>query len=632
VQRRFGTPDLPRTAFCPNCHVKITPGTQICSNCNSRICTHCYQIIPSMTATVCPKCGKRDFLKKPLHDIRKETTLNKQAAESFVTETEYICPICNDKMVLLPGGTLKCQSRSCGNLLSLKEFLNNQGKGRTVPTPPPDTFGMDIASRREKTSPKFFEVAKEKVRQKMDYEESLASSKESATYQEEPTVFQEESKVFQDEPLTTSIETKAPDQYFWKSNKLGKRSGSGSKSREKDWESSGSSREINIQVPWRKIGIAARFIGLIALIALVGFGIFTGVRTLIDSNIFDNVSVSTPPVSADLAITSLQFDEITQDTAIISWVTNVPATGQIEYGISDALGYATEITSEPATTHSITVKGLEPETTYHFIAVARTGDNKQVVNSEDSTFTTTAPPDTVPPVITGVDFSNVSDIDAAITWKTDEAATGKIEYGKTSGKYTDISDPITVPDTEHFVRLAGLSPSTTYHFIIRAVDNGNNEVVSDEMSFTTSAYITEGHDVGDRAIDFTLPALDDSEVTLSKYRGQIVLINFWFTTCGGCVKELPYIEEIHQTWTGNKPLTVLTIDIRDFKTNVKKLIDKNGYTFTVLLDTDDTRMWEKYGVTMAPKTFFIDANGVIREIQRGSFRDADEIREILDSM
>jgi peroxiredoxin len=625
VQRRFGTPDLPRTAFCPNCHVKITPGTQICSNCNSRICTHCYQIIPSMTATVCPKCGKRDFLKKPLNDIRMETTLKKQDTESFVTETEYLCPICHDKMVLLPGGTLKCQSRSCGNLVSLKEFLDNQGKARPAPPPSRDTFDIDIASRREKTSPKFFEVAKEKVRQKMDYEESLASQKEPVTFHEEPVVYE-------DEPLTTSIETKAPDQYFWKSDKLGKRSGSGSKGKAKDWESSKGTREMNMQVPWRKIGIAARFIGLIALIALVGFGIFTGVRALIDSDIFDNVSVATPSLNGELAITSMSFDEITQDTITLSWETNIPATGQIEYGISDALGYNTEITGEPATMHSITVTGLEPETTYHFIAVARTGDNKQVVNSEDNTFTTTAPPDTIPPVITDVDYSNVSDVDASITWKTDESATGTIEFGKSSGKYTDIGNAVISPDTEHFVRIAGLSPSTTYYFIIRAVDSSNNEVVSEEMTLTTSAYIVEGHDVGDRAIDFTLPSLDGDEVTLSQYRGQIVLINFWFTTCGGCVKELPYIEEIHQTWTGNKPLTVLTIDIRDFKTNVKKLVDKNGYTFTVLLDTDDTRMWEKYGVTMAPKTFFVDANGIIRAVQRGSFRNVDEIAEMLDSM
>jgi peroxiredoxin len=612
VQKRFGTPDLPNTAFCPNCHVKITPGTQICDNCNSRICTHCYQVIPSMTANVCPNCGKRDFLKKSLKDIRIESSLKKQTTESFTTETEYHCPICSEKMVLLQGGTLKCQSRSCGYLIALKEFLDTQGKQKIAPAPPPDTFGIDIQPPREKTSPKFFEVAKSKVRQKMDTEDSTE---------------------WEDTSFTTSIETKANDQYFWKSERLGKRrfgSGTGDKGSD-NWESGGGGKGINIEIPWRKVGIAARFVGLIALVVLVGFGIFAGVRAIIDADIFDGMSFTPPITNDELIITSLQTSDISHNTVTISWETSIPAIDQVEYGISDSMGYATEPGTELTTMHSITINGLEPETTYHFMAVSSDNDD-QVVYSAGSTFTTLLPPDNSAPIISEVKPSDISDIAVTITWKTDESASSKIEYGTASGKYTHSTDTNINMQTEHFLKLTGLSPSTTYHFVIKSADASNNEAVSKDYTFTTSAYITEGYDTGERALDFTLPTLEGSEVTLSQYRGQIVLLNFWFTTCGACVKELPYIEEIHRTWIGNKPLTVLTVHLMGFTTNIKKLVTKNDFTFPVLLDTEDTEIYKKYGVMTAPKTFFIDTNGIIRQVQRGPFKNAAEITEILDSL
>jgi peroxiredoxin len=611
VQKRFGTPDRPSIAFCPNCHVRITPGTQICSNCNSRICTHCYQVIPSLTANVCPKCGKRDILTKSLKEIRMESALKHQTTESFITETEYNCPICHERMVLLSGGTLKCQSRSCGYIIDLKEYLSTYGDQKKAPAPPTDTFGVDVTPPKGKTQPKFFEVAKSKVWEKMDSEDSTA---------------------WQD--LTTSIETKAKDQYFWKSEKLGSRR-AGSSDRGKGnsaWESKVSREKISINIPWRKVGIAARFIGLIAAVALVGFGIYTGVRALINADIFNNVSISAPAINNDLVIASLHYDGISDEGVNITWETNIPASSEVEYGISDALGYVTGADSELTTEHMVTINGLEPETTYYFVATAKSKNDQQVVHSEIGTFTTLVPPDNTAPVISDVNPSDVSDIDASITWKTDEASTAKVEYGTSSSKYTYSTDISADMKTDHYLKLTGLSPSTTYHFIVKSADASNNEAVSKDYSFHTSASIPEGTDIGDRAPDFNLPVLDGDSVTLSQYRGKIVLVNFWFTSCGACLGELPYIEEIKNTWTGNEELQVITIDIRDYPTNVKKILTKYGYTFTVLLDTDDTKLWQKYGVTSAPRTFFIDTNGIIRKVQRGSFRDASEIKEILDSM
>jgi RNA polymerase subunit RPABC4/transcription elongation factor Spt4 len=197
VHNKFGTPELPYTASCPNCHVRITPGTQICYNCNTRICSYCYGVIPTITATVCPNCGKRDFLKKSIKDIRLEGAINKQITESLITETEYKCPICNEKMLLITGGTLKCQSRSCGYIIAMKEFMTIYGKEnpeiKSFVNDP--EFALQIEQNNHEYS----------MAEKLKQVKNIKSTNSTELQQ-----------------FTTSIETKATDQYFWKKEKMPK--------------------------------------------------------------------------------------------------------------------------------------------------------------------------------------------------------------------------------------------------------------------------------------------------------------------------------------------------------------------------------------------------------------------------
>lgn len=181
MQKEYSASGKAFSILCPNCHIQITPETQICFNCNTRICTYCHGAIPSYTSTVCPNCGKHDFLSKSIKDIRMETQQRQQSAQSFATETGYKCPICNEKMVLIPGGTLKCQSRSCGYLVALKEFLNNPDKPLTAAMPPTDVPKGTDRPQKEKSN--------------------------AVSWQRH----------------TTSVETKAADQYFWKKERLPKK-------------------------------------------------------------------------------------------------------------------------------------------------------------------------------------------------------------------------------------------------------------------------------------------------------------------------------------------------------------------------------------------------------------------------
>lgn len=63
---------------------------------------------------------------------------------------------------------------------------------------------------------------------------------------------------------------------------------------------------------------------------------------------------------------------------------------------------------------------------------------------------------------------------------------------------------------------------------------------------------------GDKAPNFALVDLNDSLVTLNKFKGQVVLLSFWFTTCGPCIKEIPYENKLVEQFK-DKPVKIISI-------------------------------------------------------------------------
>ena len=94
----------------------------------------------------------------------------------------------------------------------------------------------------------------------------------------------------------------------------------------------------------------------------------------------------------------------------------------------------------------------------------------------------TADPDTTPPEISNIVVSELP-IGADITWTTNEPATTRIEYGKTTGYGSVIED--SVLKTSHSVKIRGLQPATLYHFKAFATDEQNNTGNTPDQTFTT---------------------------------------------------------------------------------------------------------------------------------------------------
>ena len=136
-------------------------------------------------------------------------------------------------------------------------------------------------------------------------------------------------------------------------------------------------------------------------------------------------------------------------------------------------------------------------------------------------------------------------------------------------------------------------------------------------STNQTSNVTEGINVGTRAIDFQLQTLDGKTVKLSDFRGKPVLLNFWATWCGPCRFEMPFLQQINDSYSA-KGLVLLAIDIAEDSTTVQKFMTDLNLSLTVPMDTT-AKVAKSYGITAIPSTFLIDKDGIIRGKVVGAF-------------
>src|SRR5262245_18644602 len=77
------------------------------------------------------------------------------------------------------------------------------------------------------------------------------------------------------------------------------------------------------------------------------------------------------------------------------------------------------------------------------------------------------------------------------------------------------------------------------------------------------------------APDFTLLDMEGQQVSLQKYRGKLVFLNFWATWCIPCREEMPALERLHQKYQA-QDLAIISIDLKEGVEQVKVFFQKHG--------------------------------------------------------
>lgn len=121
-------------------------------------------------------------------------------------------------------------------------------------------------------------------------------------------------------------------------------------------------------------------------------------------------------------------------------------------------------------------------------------------------------------------------------------------------------------------------------------------------------------EIGSPAPEFKLPDLHGKEVSLSDYRGRVVLLDFWASWCGPCRQTMPAFERIEKEYQSS--MVLLAINLQETKDQVREYIREEGLNSRVLLDEQGT-VGRAYGAGAIPMQVLIDKAGVIRLINVG---------------
>ena len=138
---------------------------------------------------------------------------------------------------------------------------------------------------------------------------------------------------------------------------------------------------------------------------------------------------------------------------------------------------------------------------------------------------------------------------------------------------------------------------------------------------------------GEALPDFTLDDMGGTTHTLSNYHGKVVMVNFWATYCGPCIKEMPSMAHLKERLAG-KPFEILAIDMAEEKGDVEAFMlrHKIKVNFPILLDMEGNVI-EQWMVSAVPTTFIIGPKGKIHYALYGAIEwDSDEVVNTINGL
>ncbi len=117
--------------------------------------------------------------------------------------------------------------------------------------------------------------------------------------------------------------------------------------------------------------------------------------------------------------------------------------------------------------------------------------------------------------------------------------------------------------------------------------------------------------IGKPAPDFQVKDLKGEELTLEKFRGQVVLLDFWATWCGPCIRELPNVKQTYKKYKDQK-FQIIGISLDRSQQPLEAFIEREGLAWVHYWDKSQ-KITNQYGVRGIPSTFLLDGKGVIRK-------------------
>ncbi|KAF2327750.1 peroxiredoxin family protein [Flavobacterium ginsenosidimutans] len=128
------------------------------------------------------------------------------------------------------------------------------------------------------------------------------------------------------------------------------------------------------------------------------------------------------------------------------------------------------------------------------------------------------------------------------------------------------------------------------------------------------------------APEFELKDLEGKTWSLKELRGRTVVLNFWFTSCAPCIKEIPELNKLVDEYK-NKDVVFLGLTYNTSQ-HVEAFLKKRAFNYTQLPNAGEIST--KYNIFYFPTSFVIDKNAIIKGIMDKSDNIYHDLKTIID--
>ena len=127
----------------------------------------------------------------------------------------------------------------------------------------------------------------------------------------------------------------------------------------------------------------------------------------------------------------------------------------------------------------------------------------------------------------------------------------------------------------------------------------------------------------DQAPEFTLNDLNGSPVSLSKFRGKVIYVDFWATWCGPCRQSFPWMQQMNEKYH-DLGLEIIAISLDGKKEVINRFLRQTPVSFTILRDRR-SEVASKYQVKVMPSSYLIDRDGNFY-FRHAGFTNRDKVK------
>lgn len=110
--------------------------------------------------------------------------------------------------------------------------------------------------------------------------------------------------------------------------------------------------------------------------------------------------------------------------------------------------------------------------------------------------------------------------------------------------------------------------------------------------------------------------LDGNEVSVSDFKGQLILIDFWESWCGPCLQVFPAMEDLRQEFPDEFQVFAVTVGLNEGPEDARRFAEEHGYDFVWLYD--ENGIFSQLGGQGIPFKAYVDPDGNFIKLEMGS--------------